>query len=219
MARGAYGSVAIFNVAVNTHRGELAEAERWIGLLEEFSCSADVQEVGAHACGRARVLLARGHAEEAAQAAEIAVDMAGEMGFTQEYVKEGLVVALEASLELGDIARAERLLALVDGRPTASRPHFLRAHTFRFRARLADVKGDEDADRLFRQAAGLFRELSIPFYMAVAELEHGEWLLRERRADEAEPLLAEAREIFERLEAKPWVERVAAFAGREQVPA
>jgi hypothetical protein len=72
------------------------------------------------------------------------------------------------------------------------------------------------ADDLFKGAAGLFRELAVPFYMAVTQLEHGEWLAGEGRSPEAEPLLAEAREIFERLEAGPWVERAARAAGVEQ---
>jgi len=43
----------------------------------------------------------------------------------------------------------------------------------------------------------------------VTQLEHGEWLAGQGRRDEAEPLLAEARETFERLEAAPWLERAA----------
>ena len=43
-------------------------------------------------------------------------------------------------------------------------------------------------------------------------LEHGEWLAEGGTADEAEPLLAEAREIFERLGAAPWLERLDALA-------
>ena len=57
--------------------------------------------------------------------------------------------------------------------------------------------------------------------MAVTELEHGEWLVAQGRGDEAEQLLAEAREIFERLEAKPWLERLdtAAVDARTEIPA
>ena len=47
----------------------------------------------------------------------------------------------------------------------------------------------------------------MPFYLAVTQLEHAEWLAAQGASDEAEPLLAEAREIFERLEAAPWLER------------
>jgi hypothetical protein len=60
----------------------------------------------------------------------------------------------------------------------------------------------------FKSAAGLFRELGMPFWLAVTLLEHGEWLAANGRAADAEPFLAEAREIFERLRARPWIERL-----------
>jgi hypothetical protein len=61
---------------------------------------------------------------------------------------------------------------------------------------------------LFKGAAGLFREIAVPFYMAVTLLEHGEWLVEQDRSEEAKPFLAEAREVFERLRARPWLERL-----------
>ena len=67
---------------------------------------------------------------------------------------------------------------------------------------------DVEADRLFKRAGGLFHELAVPFALAVTRLEHGHWLAAEQRAEEAQPLLTQAREIFERLEAKPWLERL-----------
>lgn len=45
------------------------------------------------------------------------------------------------------------------------------------------------------------------FWLALTQLEHAEWLVQQGRADEAEPLVVEAREVFERLEATPWIER------------
>jgi tetratricopeptide (TPR) repeat protein len=118
-------------------------------------------------------------------------------------------VAVEAALALDEVSRAEELLAVVDALPLGISPQFLQAHSARFRARLAARRGDlDEADRLFRRGAGLFRELGFPFYLAVTLLEQGEWLVAQGRRDEAEPLLVEAREIFERLEAKPWLERL-----------
>ena len=87
----------------------------------------------------------------------------------------------------------------------------------RFRARLADE--DAEAERLFKRAAGLFRELAIPFYLATTELEHAEWLASRDRAEEATSLLAEARETFEQLGANPWLERAERIAGVAAVPA
>ena len=73
----------------------------------------------------------------------------------------------------------------------------------RFRARLSEDGAG------YRTAAAQFRELGIVFWLAVTLLEHAEWLLAHDRADEAAPLLAEAREIFERLAATPWLVRIA----------
>ena len=78
----------------------------------------------------------------------------------------------------------------------------------RFRARMAAAAGDDDrADRLFRGAASLLRELATPFPMAVVTVEHAEWLAERGRGDEIEPRLAEARAVFARLRATPWLER------------
>ena len=87
----------------------------------------------------------------------------------------------------------------------------------RFRAGLARLAEDPDGERLFKGAAGLFRELAMPFYLAVTELEHAEWLGAYGRAEEAEPLLAEASEIFERLGTQSWLERADRVEGRERV--
>jgi hypothetical protein len=57
-----------------------------------------------------------------------------------------------------------------------------------------------------------FRTLGTPFWEAVVLLERAELLTRDGRESEAEPLVAEARETFERLRAKPWLERADATA-------
>jgi len=72
----------------------------------------------------------------------------------------------------------------------------------------------------FTAAASQLRALELPFHLAVVLLEHGEWLAARGRPDDAAPLLAEAREIFDRLEAAPWLARVDGLlpAGREPEP-
>jgi len=214
-ARQAYGSVASMWIIVNAHRGHLDEAQRWVTLLDDFATSADAQERAGHACGHARLLLTRGDPAEALRVAQIALEASDEMGFTQEYVKESLVTALEAAFTLGDLGRAGELLGLVDALPSGNLPQFLRAQSHRFRARLAGIANDDDADRLFRQATGLFRELAMPFYLAVTELEHADWLISAARATEAEPLLEEARGIFSELEAVPWLSRTEALGAAQ----
>src|SRR5205807_9621234 len=98
--------------------------------------------------------------------------------------------------------------------PPGKRPPLLRAQAARFGARLAAARGEDDGvEQGFKTASAIFREYGLTFHLAISELEHGEWLTGKARAEEAEPLLAEAREIFERLEATPWLERAGVSAG------
>ena len=132
-----------------------------------------------------------------------------EIGITYLTRKLGFVEALEAAFELGDTERLDALLVTIESLRPGERPPMLDAHARRFRAKLA---GD---DAGFEAAAARFRKLEMPFWLAVTELEHAELLADQGRGAEAEPLLAEAREIFARLEARPWLER-AAGVGPEQ---
>ena len=105
------------------------------------------------------------------------------------------------------------LLAHIEGLRAGERPPLLAAHAHRFRAKLS---GDEVE---YRAATALFRELELSFWLAVTLLEHAETLVDEGRRDEAEPLLAEACEIFERLEAVPRLQRAQSAATPERVTA
>jgi hypothetical protein len=72
--------------------------------------------------------------------------------------------------------------------------------------------GARGGERDRARAAATFREFGMPFWLAVTLTEYGEWLIGEGRSGEAEPMLAEARETFERLEATPWLDRAEAAA-------
>ena len=211
------GSLQV-SATVGAHRGRLEQAERIVRLCAEMEGSADVQERSSYAAGKANLLLMSGNAPEALRAAEVAFEARTVMGITQEYLKQAFVAAVEAAIELGDLGKVEELLAAVEDFPSGRRSQFLQAQSLRFRARLDDLRGEiDDVDRHFRSAAALFREMAVPFYLAVTELEHGEWLVAQGRSEEAQPLLAEARETFERLQATPWLERAAqgTLTGRE----
>jgi hypothetical protein len=103
----------------------------------------------------------------------------------------------------------QELLDLVGTLPPGQRTQFLDAQWTRFRARLDVKRGElEHVESRFKAAAGSFREISFPFYLAATLLDYGAWLTAEGRPSDAEPLLDEARAIFERLGAKPWLERL-----------
>jgi hypothetical protein len=177
--------------------------------IGEFEHSADVQERCYYGSARAQLLLADGEPDEAQEVAESVFAERDVLGIGADVIKEAFALAVQAALELDRLDKADELLAIVEQLPTGVRPQFLSAHESRFRAHLAARRGDRDeTERLFKGGAGLFQELAVPFHLAVTQLEYGEWLAAEDRA-EADPLFMQARETFERLDAKPWLERIA----------
>jgi len=193
---------------IHLRRGELMQAQELLARFEELGRSDDVQTHGSVFGATSAVRLAEGRLREALAAAERAIDGRLTLGLGSQDVKQGYRHGLEAALALGDRETAERLLRIVEESPVGLRPPYLAAIAHRFRARLA---GDgPEADRLFAAAAAQFTAIEVPFEEAVVLLEHGEWLARIGRPDEADELLARARETFERLRAVPWLERASA---------
>jgi predicted ATPase len=199
-------------VLVHCERGDLVSARERLDdpLLRE---TEDVQIRAGISLVAARVLRTEGKHREALGAAESAFAAHAELGVTFLVVKLALVEALEAAFALDDTEKVQELLGIIDMLHTGERPPLLEAQAHRFRAKLT---GDETK---FGAAAALFRELGTVFWLAVTQLEHGEWLTAGGRAAEAEPLLAEARETFERLGARPWVERADALTTKLPEPA
>ena len=84
---------------------------------------------------------------------------------------------MEAALELGDLDKAEELLATSASLDPGELTPFLQASADRLRARLDAARGSRGGmDERFRAAAALFREFRIVFHLAVTQFEHGEWL-------------------------------------------
>jgi class 3 adenylate cyclase/tetratricopeptide (TPR) repeat protein len=212
-------AVAGVGVIVLALRGQLDRAERLSLRFTPFATSVDIQERSLHRCGTAWLRLAKGDPGGALQNAEVVLAARGEQGFSTEYIKEGFVVALEAALALGDVPKANELLDLIDSLPPGHSPQFLQAQSLRFHARIAGNADRPEAERLFKRATGLFRELGLPFYLAATTLEYAEWLIGQGRIDDAMPLAAEAREVFDRLGAQSWLERAEHASGAAKVPA
>ena len=200
---------------MHARRGELERAEELLERGAAFADSSDLQDRSAHWAARAVVLGARGRHAEALAAADEALGARDQLGADAQGVKVGLIAAIEAALALGDLDRAEELVALAERLRPGERPPLLDAQASRFRAHLAAGRGQHDrVEAGFKAAAGLLRELGMPFWLGVILLEHAEWLAAQGRPDEATRLLEETAAIFERLGARPWTERVARLAGR-----
>jgi len=195
---------------VFVQRGSLDEAEELLARFAQCEGSSDVQERSAYAAAKASLLRAKGKLGAALEAADEALTAIPVVGATSQQIRTAFAEALEAAFLLGDRERVEALVAQIDGLRPRERTPFLRAQAARFRSRLADSAGEHDAvEQGLKTAAQIFREYRTPFWLAVTQFEHGEWLVAQGRADEAEPLLDEARETFEQLQATPWLERMA----------
>ena len=201
-------------------RGAIDRARALLESLARYESSDDVQERCGYAQARAGVLRAEGKDAEALAAAQKALAEVPVMGGSAQPIKDAFVEALEAASALGEIETVTELLARIDALRPRERTPYLQAQAARFRARLAAIARDRDrVEDDFKYAAHVFREYGVPFWLAVTQLEHGEWLVEQGSVEESEPLLDDAREIFVRLEATPWLERLDAVAGRERVPA
>src|SRR5205807_591854 len=158
--------------------------------------SKEVQLRALYAASKSAFLRAAGRLADAQRPAEVALQARPELGIAHPAVKEGLIQAMEAALALDDRARFEELLIEIGSLKPGETSPYVQAQGARFGALLAALR--EENDRVepgFEAAADLFEKLSMPFWLAVTRLEEAEWLVARGRRSDAEPLLAEAREI------------------------
>ena len=207
----------------------LVEVDCWRGQVEQARARLDAhpaaltddhQARAQYAVHEAMVLRTAGDARAGLEVIDRELTRAvDELGVSFLTTKLMLVEALEGAFEVGDRPKLEQLLRMIEELRPGQRPPMLAAHAARFRAKLASDPAE--AETGFQRAEQMFHEYELPFWLAVTQLEHAEWLAGQRRAGEAEPLLAEAREGFARLEAKPWLDRVevAPVRPRAEVPA
>ncbi|MBT2445465.1 AAA family ATPase [Streptomyces sp. ISL-36] len=112
-----------------------------------------------------------------------------------------------AAVRAGHADDARAVLRAAEGTLDTTRSARLDAIVHRAWALLSEA---DDAEAHFRAAVADPANARWPFEYALAHLDFGEWLRRRRRAAEARPLLATALEFFERLDARPWIERTVA---------
>ncbi|KZB79227.1 ATP-binding protein [Amycolatopsis regifaucium] len=112
---------------------------------------------------------------------------------------------VEAAVRLGEPARAGEAFDRFTTRARSMRQAWADALVARCRALLGP---EQEAEHHFTAALSLHGKDRRPFEQARTELLYGEWLRRARRKAEASTHLRSAKETFERLQARPWLERV-----------
>jgi class 3 adenylate cyclase len=201
---------------VQAGRGDLEALQRTLLLATEREGSSNVEFAAIPAVARAIALRALGRGAEALEAA-LPIALSGPE-VANEDRREAYVEAGLAALELGDEEALERLIEFVGNLPPALRSPLLRAGAARFAGLLAARRGDiRAADERLAAATGELREIESPFNLGQVLLEHAEVLSSASREDEATPLVAEARGIFERLGAEPLLQRTDSLAARVAV--
>ncbi len=191
-------------------RGQLSDYQHLLSTFERMGTSSDLQERSAYVAARACELRAEGRYQESLANAEQTMAIILELfGPGSQAYKSGFVEAVESAFALGDRAKVGGLIEVVDRLRPGERAPSLQAHAARFRARLA-AGGNDDAsvEQAFAEAEETFARINMPFWLAVARLEHAEWLASREQRAEAEALVGAAQPIFQRLGAAPWLERL-----------
>jgi class 3 adenylate cyclase/tetratricopeptide (TPR) repeat protein len=198
-----FGSVPALPVYLALLEGDIDRARRIVDEMEiGRSEVADLQDRESYAVLTATVANASG---DHARALELVAPWLDQpFSSVSKFVYEQ---ALTAAAQLGREADVRAIIEKIDAIQPGIQPPTLRCLALRFRARLGD-----QPDHRFRAAAALLREYGVVLKSAEVQVEHAEWLFREGRVDEAQPLLAEARAAFERAGVKPWLERIDATA-------
>jgi len=181
---------------VHWHRGELEEARAILAENIDVMSSENADFSAGGASVEAGQLAVEGRLDEALAAARRSTT------FHPDGPPNWIVFSiLDVANWTNDEHVIRELLTLVDTAAPTEITLGVRAQSARLRARLPEF----DAEAELVEAERGLRELGQVFHVAVVQLERAERL----PPDQAEPLLAEARETFERLRATPWLERVA----------
>ena len=189
-------------------RGQTEEAAAFLDTYEDFAGSDDVQERGCYLAAQAMVRRATGDAGGALASAVEALKESQALGWIHVCRKIAVIEAGEAAFSLDDTATVERLIAEIDGLGVGGSTPLLRATADRFRGRLAARGGQaEEAERAYVAATGTIRAAGDPFWLGVSLWDHAGSAMEQGVGDPAS-LIDEARAIFERLRAAPWLERL-----------
>jgi tetratricopeptide (TPR) repeat protein len=185
-------------------RGEYEQAAAMAREIAAWRETARVQARGAGHWARMLLALAEGRPGDAVAECLTALRDT-EIASLPEAVEIVTEVGGEAGLALRSADAIAEILELARAAPIDVPPS-LEARFLLQEARVAALRGD--AEPPFEAAVTALRRTGEPYLVAAAQLEQAEWLADHDRADEAPPLLAEARTVFERLRAAPRLERV-----------
>jgi DNA-binding NarL/FixJ family response regulator len=162
--------------------------------------------------------LAAGEAVSADQHLTEAIEVFERVAFREPAIWRVDGDAIEAALAVGDVERAQALLARFEGRAARSRIPWSLAVSARCRGLVLAAQGELDAAaEALELALAEHEPCPMPFERARTLLVHGRLQRRLKRKRQARLSLDEARELFASEGAETWVARVDEELGRVTV--
>jgi class 3 adenylate cyclase/predicted ATPase len=197
-------------------RGDAPAAQAALAGLGDLRASEDPQDQALIAVAEAFTAAAGRQPADALRHGRAALDHAGAIGISHEYLRWAWPVAARAAHDLADTATTGELLALLDGHRPGRLAPMQRAERDLARARLAARDGDPAAAAAaFTVAIAGLRQHSTAYHLAHGLLDHAEHLLRMDGHDAAGAAIGEARDIAERLGCRPLLGRAADLSPAE----
>jgi class 3 adenylate cyclase/predicted ATPase len=189
-------------------RGDVQGAKDYLARLPDAADSENVQNRAAQHAVLAAIARAEGRPKEALDLARHAMEAQSTLGLIARGPTEGLIESLEAAFALGDEETIDQLLEVAGHRPPGEVSPMIDGQRLRFSARRSSTRGDDEkAATTYAAAMTMFEETRNVFWQATVRLEAAEHHAAHGRLDEAVRLIAAARPVFERIGARPSLDR------------
>jgi tetratricopeptide (TPR) repeat protein len=206
-----FGCVSLARVAYERSDPQLAE--RWLAQVSpDVATSSDIQLRNVSSWMRA---------VEAIGGNRLADALPDLMEVVERMTAEGVVGHAETcftdaatiAMDLRDPELAMPFAAWLETVPTGQRTRPVVLACARIRANAAAAKEDHDrAAEEYGTSLAIARNLGRPALLGPVLVDYGRWLVETGRAEEAAPLLEEAREMFEGMGATRWLARLEELA-------
>jgi class 3 adenylate cyclase/tetratricopeptide (TPR) repeat protein len=193
-------------------RGDLDAAVTYAELLG-LRDSEDAQDQAGVAICDAFVAAAQHRHADSLLHARAVLAHAPSLGIRYTSMRWAWPLAIRTAFLLDDTDSVTELLALLDAHPVGHLPRLLRAERVLTRARLADTRGDPDANIALDRAVAALRQASSPYHLAHGLLDYAEHLTKRGDWAIGQPLVNEARAIAKQLRAQPLLDRSDQNAG------
>jgi tetratricopeptide (TPR) repeat protein len=194
-------------VYLSALRGDGDGAQHRFTRVAHYLDSEDPQERALATTAQTYISSAQARPADVLAQGRVALGYRDLLGISSDAIRLSWPMAARASVDLGDREATGELLAMLDAELPGRLSPLLRAERELVRARVAAARGDESAGQQLTSAVDTMRRSSPPHLLAAGLLDHAAYLLEHGDHAVAAVAAAEAREIGERLDCRPVLDR------------